>query len=234
MLFLSTPVRHRSLCLLNHSHLHVETVFKTFKNKTQVIYKFCAVGDHCPCIHAANVYWSLKFWGKGRQEMRIWTRPLPTWSSHYGGDKGIGPNCQSLLELQENSAGFYVRKHSISVRNVCGGQRTDSGVSLPTSLRQGFFVVCSCICQASWPSQASQTSGDSPVSASHLSVGVPELQTCTNISSITWLLGIWTWVFRLVGASNLVSELHREFVLCAWWVAHWRLESCRHTHLLCS
>lgn len=170
----------------------------------------------------------LNFWGREDKRQEFGQGLCPHGAHIMEETKALVRTASRCLSYKETVLGFMLGS-TASASETCGGQRTDSGVSLPTSLRQGFFVVCSCI-----SSQASQTSGDSPVSASHLSVGVLELQTCTNISSITWLLGIWTWVFRLVGVNNLVSELHRESVLCAWWVAHWRLESCRHTHLLCS
>lgn len=33
-----------------------QLLFKMFKNKTQVIYEYCAVGDHCPGIHATDAH----------------------------------------------------------------------------------------------------------------------------------------------------------------------------------
>lgn len=77
----------------------------------------------------------------------------------------------------------HARTDTCVTRCTCGGQKTTSASILTLHfIRQiFFFVACGCAQQAHWP----LSSGDSPVSASHLTIGVLGLQIFNTAPSFT-------------------------------------------------
>lgn len=92
--------------------------------------------------------------------------------------------------------------HRYTSARVCAGQRTTfrSPLSLSTLWKQG---ILSSLHIPGW--LAGEFPGNSPVSTSHLTVRVPELQTPSTSWLLTWFLGIklrssglHSWAFYLL------------------------------------
>lgn len=120
--------------------------------------------------------------------------------------QGVGLYC---MTLQRSNAQLSVREHSTaSLPEMCVAAREQT---LPLTSHFNWDKVSLLFALVCANLVGPQASGESPIS-----VGILEPQTCTDIPSFTWLLGIWTWVLRLAWANSLVSELRRESFLCAW------------------